>query len=246
MRLLDRLPRLRACPALLILLVLVASGCTTTIRTSASFDREAIRDLGLMPPEVQYFVRTATLTEARPERNQEVEAVLLQALENVLAQTEIRPGALGLTDSLLAAQPELALELTRARENAGSRADSIRAARRVPITQRVDPEVGRFADLADTDHLLFVRGTAYGSTGGATARDAAVAVASAILLGGFAVRSQKGLVLELLVVDANTAEVLWYNRTAPGAVGSDPLRLDAVERHLTTLLQPLIRGRGRE
>lgn len=227
----------------LVALLAVASGCATSaVRTADSFDREAVEEVGIMPPEIEYFVRTATLTEPRPERNDEVASVLVEALRNVLARTPIRPEALVLTDSALVADPALALELTRARESVALRADSIATLKAKTFTLAVDPEVGRFADLADTDHLLFVRGSAFGSSGGAVARDAAVAAATMILFGGLSVPSMNGLSIELVLVDANTAEVVWYNRTSRNQAGSNPLNLRSVETHIERLLAPLAPG----
>ena len=227
--------------AALILAVAVLSGCTSTLRTSESFQQErgSIESIAVMPPQVTYQVRTATTTEASPETEREVNAVILQALEQTLADTRIAVAPLGITDSLLAVDQDLALGLTRARESFGSVADSLYSTKAKVLTLTVDPEIGQFADRADSDYLLFARGTSYGSSGGATARDAVVAVASVLLFGGMAITQQEGLQLEFALVNANTAEVVWYNRNKPDQSGFDPLDVESVGKLCAKLLKPL-------
>jgi hypothetical protein len=225
----------------LLLAVATLARCTTTLRTSESFDQEraSIEAIAVMPPEVSYQLRTATLSEMSPETAVEVNAVVQQALENVLAESRFAVAPLVLTDSLLAADADLALGLTRARESFGLAADSLRATKHKVLTLTVDPEVGQFADQADADYLLFARGASFGSSTGASARDAVVAVASLLLFGGAGISQQKGIVLELALVNANTAEVVWYNRNKPGQTSFDPLDVDSIERLCTALLKPL-------
>ena len=93
----------------------------------------------------------ATLSEMAPETALEVNAVVQQALENVLAGSRFAVAPLALTDSLLTADADLALGLTRARESFGLAADSLRETKHKVLTVTVDPEVGQFADQADAD-----------------------------------------------------------------------------------------------
>lgn len=225
----------------LLLAVAVLTGCTNTLRTSESFneERDAIEAIAVMPPQVTYQVRTATSSEAAPEAELEVNAVIQEALERALAGTEITVAPLGLTDSLLMIDQDLALGLTRARESFSLAADSLFRSKDKVVTLTVDPDVGQFADRADSDYLLFARGASYGSSGGAAARDVVVAAASLLLFGGAGLPQQKGVQLELALVNANTAEVVWYNRNKPGESGFDPLDVESVERLCMKLLKPL-------
>lgn len=227
----------------LLVLLVVVSGCVTTVRTSPSFDRQAVRTVGVMPVDMEFFLRTSTTTERRGERNAEVEAVFAAALAAVIGDGGMAVVPIALSDSALAADPELALGLTRSRESVGQQMMRVAGREKAALPLDVVPEVGRFADLADSDYLLFVRGTAFSSSGGAAARDVAIAAVTAVLFGGVAIRQQKGFAVEMALVDANTSQVVWFNRTNPGSPGGDPFSQAAVERHLRTLLRSLVGGR---
>ncbi len=235
---------MRRAPALLLLVLLVAaSGCTSTVRTSERFEAEkdAIAAMAVMPPRVAHRLRTAaaTVTEADAEAQAAVNAAVHEAFENVLDGTSVRLAPLALSDSAVAADPDLALTLTRAQESFEEAADVLAETKEKVLSVEVDPEVGYFADMADSDYLLFVRGESWGSTT-AAARDIAVGVASALLFGGAAITQQKGLVLQVALVNANTAEVVWFNRNVPQDSNFNPADVGSVERLSRDLLKPLL------
>ena len=229
-------------------LVVVSTGCGTTVRTSERYEsvREDIRLVAPMPVEATYFLRTATVTEPAPELDAEFAVVVLEALNGALEETRFFGIPVVLTDSMLVADQELALDLTRAREAFGAAAASLRDTKEKVLTLQLNPEVGMFADMAEneTDYLLFARATGYGSSGGAVARDVAVAAVTGILFGAVGSSQTKGVLLELAIVAANTTEVLFYNRNKESESGYNPLDVESVERLCMRLLEP-VHGRVR-
>ena len=67
-----------------------------------------------------------------------------------------------------------------------------------------------------------------------------IAAATMLLFGGMAYRQQKGIQIELALVNANTAEVVWYNRNKPSETNYNPLDVASVQKLCAKLLKPLM------
>ena len=230
----------RFLPGFSLAFAIALSGCVGTVRTATDFDtrRASVDAAAVMPPEVSYSVRTATLSEPDAAMADSVAGILHVAIERAFRTTNIRPVVL-VADTLIAADPLFAEDLTRARQSFALAADSLARVRVKQIDLGVDPDVGIFADEAGTDYLVFARAAAYGSSGGAVARDVALGVLSAVLFGGASMTSPSGIVIEIGIVDANTADVVWYNRSTPQQ-SVNPLKLDAVEKLCKKLMEPIM------
>ncbi|HEX9916947.1 MAG TPA: hypothetical protein VGB16_04345 [candidate division Zixibacteria bacterium] len=201
--------------SLCLLSLLVFVGCAyTTERTHPNFSerRKEIKSIGIMPPEFHMFERTATIDEPKPELDAEADSNIVNALNEVLKEGGFVSVAVPMNDSALVYDQELALDLTRQKQSFDKACDSAIVSKKKTVNLTVDPNVGVFADLAQTDYLLFVRGMGYQTSGGAKAKDVAIGALSAVLFGTYAGSQWTGMVLEIGLVDANSAELLWYNR----------------------------------
>lgn len=190
------------------LIVFLMAGCANNIRMNKGFNdkRPEIKSLAIMPPDIAFVERTSTVTKPKPEALSEISKNIETAITNVLLQGKMAVNPLGISDSLLTADQELALSLTRAKQSFAAACDSVRMVKGKVIFISLDPEIGYFAESANTGYLVFVQGNGYESSTGAQVKDA-------IFAGFFGTSTQlKGLVLEIGIVDASTGEMLWYNR----------------------------------
>ena len=235
--------RRKALLSICLLSLLIFMGCASTLRTNPSFAqaRKMIKSIGIMPPEFHMFERTPTVNEPKPEFDAEACSNIVNALSEVLKEGDFTPIIVPLSDSVLMADQELALDLTRQKQSFAKACDSAITSRKKNINISVDPDVGIFANLAKTDYLLFVRGTGYQTSGGAKARDVAVGAISAILFGSYAGSQWTGMVLEIGLVDGNTGELLWYDRNTPDQSNYDARQPKSVKKLCKKILEKLIK-----
>ena len=235
-------------PAALLALALAASGCIpSAVRKSASFDRAALSAVGVMPSEIDYVppLRPEISEAERAETEAEIASLVAEAVRNVFTRTPIAPTLVVLTDSALAADSTLRLDLTRVREELNLRLDSIKTATN-PISFSLGTGTAQFGELAGTPYLMLARGTAE-ARGSERVRDSApipipIPIPTGILTIGIPTTSASlaWLSLELTLVDARTGEVVWYNTSgAHLTLRSGP----AIERLVETMMFTLAPGR---
>lgn len=220
----------------LLMAVILLAGCAGTMRTHPDFatHRAKLRAVAVISAEVDFFQRTATINDPKPEFNKEVSNVAKKALENVLAQGQIKVISAGLSDSLLSADQELALSLTRVKQSFAAACDSIARRKKKTLSDVLSPEIGYFADHVQTEYLIFARGSGYQSSGGAKGKDI-------VMAGLFGSGIQwNGLFLEVALVDGNTGQVLWYNRNTDSDSNYKPRELNSAEELCRKLLKKLI------
>jgi hypothetical protein len=223
----------------LFVLILLTSCASSAVWVNKDFDTiiHNVNTISVMPPQVEYFERTTGPTESKPEHNIEVSENTQVALNEVLQEAGYVVKPIELTDSILANNKNLALCLTRSQKRFSRICDSISRLKIKKETYKMDPEIGIIADRADVDYLLFSRGKAYGTSGGAKVADVAFGVLANVLgtHTSTSPRAWDGLSLELLLVDVNTAEAIWYNRDSKMAE-LNPFELEPVKRHCKSLL----------
>jgi hypothetical protein len=195
----------------LFLLILLTSCANVWVHKDFDSMKGNIQTITIMPPQIEYYERSAASTEPKPERNSEVIDNVQTCINEVLVEHGYTVKPAELTDSVLIDNQDLALLFTRTQKEISAICDSIDRLNLKKETYKINPEIGVFADRADVDHLLFSHGKAYGTTGGAKATDIALA-ALASAFGMYASTSKwEGLFLELVLVDANRAETIWYS-----------------------------------
>jgi hypothetical protein len=199
--------------------LLFAIGCASPFSSfDPEFDlkRAGMYSVGIavLPPDIVFVKKTVSGGESDMESQQQVARNVRAAVEQVLTEGGMRVVPAGLAADALLADPELALTLTRCSR---SFASACRAAPESPsenggmVSLGLSPDVGRFAERTGTDYLVLVRGNAYDSSDGARALNNFMSLAFAIITDADSMEAQQtqGLQLEIGVVEASTARVIW-------------------------------------
>lgn len=209
-----------------LLFVILLTSCTSAVWVHKDFNnmRDNVETISVMPTQVEYYERKAGSTEPEPEHNLEVSNNVHTALKEVLEEKGfiVRPS--GLPDSILADSQDLALCFIRSQKRFHIICDSVGKLGIKKETYKMDPEIDVFADMAGVDYLLFSRGLAYSTSEGGKVKDA---VLSSLLSPGKVLQFE-GVTLELLLIDANIAEAIWYNTNWPDT-RYDPFHLKSVK-----------------
>lgn len=216
-----------------LLFVILLTSCTKRVWIHRDFEatKDNIETIAIMPPQIAYFERLAGSTEPKPERIPEVADNVQTALNEVLTEGGFTVKSSGLTDSLLATNQDLSLCFIRSQKRFSEICDSLGHLKIKKETYKVDPEIAVFSDIAGVDYLLFNRGLAYGTSGGGKVKDAVLSS----LFGSGRPLQFEGLSLELLLIDANRAEAIWYNTNGTDS-RYDPFRLNNVKNLCKNLL----------
>jgi hypothetical protein len=221
-----------------LLFVILLTSCTNAVWVHRDFDnmRNNVETISIMPPQIQYYERKAGSTEPEPEHNLEVSNNLNTALKEVLEEKDFIVKPSGLTDSILADSQDLALCFIRSQKRFHVICDSVGRLGTKKETYKMNPEISIFADIAGVNYLLFSRGLAFSTTEGGQIKDAIFTGLKAGLFRTYSPAPQKeGLSMELLLVDANRAEAIWYNGDSE-TTGLNPFELKPVKRHCKLLL----------
>ncbi len=217
----------------LFVLILLTS-CTSTVWVHRDFDsmRDNLKTISVMPPQAAYFQRKTGSTDPEPEHNFEVSNNVQAALREVLEEKGFIVKPAGLTDSILINDEDLALCLARSLRRFHGICDTLGKLKIKKKTYKMNPGIGVFAEQADADYLLFSRGVAFTTSEGGKIKDA---VLTSILNPGRFVQYE-GLTLELLLIDANLAEAIWYNTNWPNS-RCDPFSLNDIKDLCNDLLK---------
>lgn len=200
-----------------LLILLVASillNCTSTRKLHEDWDKKRtdIKTVTILPPQMEFIIQTATLNEPKPEFNDTLSFTVEAALTQLLRDYNFEVGDAVISDSILMADQELARDLTNTFKKFAEIASEIVKENPKYLDKKMNPEIGQFADRAAANYIFLIKGVGFGASGGAVAKDIAIGVVTAVLFGSVGVRQYDGLILEIAIVDANTAEVIFYNR----------------------------------
>ncbi len=196
-----------------LIFVILLTSCTSAVWVHRDFEnmRDNVETISIMPPQIQYFQRKAGSTDPEPEHNLEVSNNVNTALKEVLEEKGFIVKPSGLTDSILVNDEDLALCFVRSQKRFHVICDSVGKLEIKKETYKMDPEISIFADMAGADYLLFSRGLAFSTSGGGQVKDA---VLSSLFNPGKPLQFE-GLTLDLLLIDANISEAIWYNTNWP-------------------------------
>jgi hypothetical protein len=183
--------------------------------------------LAIMPPQLEVTEVTVTGADARRDFGSDMSRSLQTAIERTLTHGNLLYRPPDLADSVLTADQELALSLSRARRSVAYayREAGASVGQDGSVSIPVNPEVGEFADRAGTDFLLFVRGTASTESKGVEALDQLVELAALLIFGDDDDAEKEKppkpepdlpepdlLTLEIGIVEASSARLVWYSR----------------------------------
>jgi len=153
---------------------------------------------------------------------------------NILLKTGICKFLLKKT--VLLEDQELALDLTNTLKRYSDACDEIVKSKKKNLETKMNPKIGQFADMADANYIILIKGLGFGSSGGAIARDAVINVASLMLFGGMSISQYDGLILEIAIVDANSSEIIYFNRNLESKSKYLPLSKGSCKKLLYQLL----------
>jgi hypothetical protein len=215
-----------------LVLIFLLTSCGRPVWVKEDFEaiRYNVKTISVMPPQTECYERMAGGTEPNPELNSKVSRRLKNALNKVLEEEGFVMKDANLSDSILIKNQDLALSFTRLQTRFDAICDSIGKLKIKKETYKTDPEIGMFADHTGADYLLFSRGKAYKSSEASKEMEAL-----SFIRFGTPMQLSEGLILELALFDANTAEAIWYNGNLEAA-GLDPLRVLELMKHCKNLL----------
>lgn len=203
---------------IIISVALILSGCASYQKHPDFIERQKkIYTAGVMPPDIEIFRLNFKgdkdpmydlMNKAVNFSKDEVEAIF--AKKNYVVQK------LDLTDTALEAAPELKTALFNVRNLFNRKLEEIKKRKEKQFTYSVGPDVNIFADLTDTDVLVFIKESGYKKTGGEIAKDIAKSVLFSAALAavggiGYMYIFPNIAVIQIAVVDSNTGDILWYN-----------------------------------
>lgn len=206
-----------------------------------------ITSVAILPPDVDMVEATFTGKERKPQHKDKVSKNVEDALRLAMEYGGLDVKSTGLTHASLVENQDLAFGLTKARRSFAAAIDIINAQTGGDIESEegrfvripVDPEIGHFADLAQADYLLMVRGRGFKSSDTKSLVDFVRNLKSGKSNG----RQSSGLTLEVGIIDASTAELIWFNRNTSEESDYNPLDARDVDNLCKALLQYVLEHR---
>jgi hypothetical protein len=197
-----------------LLFLILLTSCTSSVWVHRDFDstRHNLQTIAVMPPQIEYSERMAGSTESKPEYNSKVSKYTQAALNEALKEAGYVTKPLRLSDSTSTNIQDSTPCLIHSQKKAYSICDSIGRLKIKKETYKMNSEIDVLAERANANYLLFCRGKAFSTSEG---REIVDAIFTGIKTGALRTFSpgpqREGLSLELLLVDANRAEAIWYN-----------------------------------
>ncbi len=228
-----------------LLLIILLTSCVSVVWVHRDFDsiKDTIKTIAIMPPQFEYFERSGSSINPKPERNSEVSDTVSTALNRALQKAGFTVSPSGLTDSVLTNNQDLSQCLIRSNKKISEICDSIDKSKIKKESYKMDPEIKVFADRVHVDYLLFSLGTVVKPPSGFAALfDGSPGVAVGIGNLSLSVseklpKDKDGMIIKLVLVDANTSEAIWHSRTS-GPQDVDPFDF----KHLKSLCRELLRS----
>ncbi len=224
-----------------VLLLAGALGCSSLPKTAPQFDTIAgeIQAVAVMPSAFAITEVGSFSAQSIAEITHDIEVEVTQAAEQVVGAGTYRLAAIASADEDLAGSPELTQRLGAQYTELSQVDQKLAATKGKTIDLDYAADIDYFADLAGTDHLLFVQGSGWFKTTGAQVKEAVVSTALAVLFGGGpGMGPASSTWLKAYLVDAKRGKVVWYN--AVNAANSDPRKPSHLSKVCQKLLKPLV------
>lgn len=201
------------------LLILVCCGGCATIKYHPTYleRKEIIKKIGVMPPEFKVYLITATEgNKLMHDLTSKGEKILLSEIETLIKEKGIIFQEIRLTEEDLEKEPDLRFEITKVQEKFNQvNQKIIKEAYKKELNYSIGSDVNQFADRANADALIFIRGTGFKKSKGQVTKDIFKAVAIAVATAGAvqpAGYTYCAICLQIALVDSDTGDVLWYNK----------------------------------
>ena len=200
--------------------LLFCVGCATTIKYHPAYleKKETIKKIAIMPPEATVYLITATEgNKVLHDVSLKVEEALLSEIENLVKVKKVVYQNVRLTKEDLEKEPDLKFELTKVQEKFTQiNQEILNKARKKEINYSIGSDINQFADRADADVLIFIRGTGFKKSAGQVTKDIFKAIAITVATAGVVQPSGHYTYyaqdLQIAVVDGDTGDILWYNK----------------------------------
>lgn len=228
-----------------VIILITFCSCTSTVRLNKDYQNEInnINKITVLPPRFEYFERGATMNETKPEFVSGINENIVNAINENLSRAGYNIVPSDLTEDVLIQNQEMALILTQSYDKFIKSLDEIDNSNKHELEISLIPEIGIFADYTDADYLIYVAGSGYNSSEGAKVKDVGLSCLTGILFGTASHSQWSGMQLYLAVVNANTSEIIWFNRNTASTSDFDPMNYGDIYNLCEMLLREGITGK---
>lgn len=233
----------RAC--VLAAVMLFASGCATAKFHPEFKERQKnVTKVAVVAPQIDAYLLTFKGDRNRLDYVAKImEKAMVDGAEYTFSQKGYAVKKLDLSEAALAARPELRTAVFNVNKLVDKALSDMKMNKQRKFTYTVGPDVNPFADLSDSDVLVFMRAVGFEKSEGQIAQETvkavAVTVASAMVGAAVTPTVQAGAVtIEIAVVDGNDGAVLYYNANGADAGNYSPRSNWQVSNLTRSLLLP--------
>lgn len=206
------------CTALTLLIFM--SGCAVC-KTHPEFKerQKKIKKIAVMPPRVDAYLVTFKGDNNRLDYLAKImEKAMVNGVEFAFSQKGYAIKKLELGDTALGKNSDLKTAVFNVNRLFDKALQDIKTNKEGKFAYSLGSDVNTFADLSDSDALVFMRGTGYEKSEGEIAKEVVKAVAVSVacaMVGAVAPSSIKtsAVAMDIVVVDANDGAILWHNFT---------------------------------
>ncbi len=221
------------------------SGCATPYMTHPEFKERHLNmhSVSVMPPEVDAYVLTfqgdkKRLTDIIPM----MEKTTLEQTKKSLTEKGYTLKELDLSEPVLEDQPELRTALFNARKLFNKAIEDIIKHRNKKFIYSIGAEANTFANISDSDVLIFVKEEGVKKSAGEIAKDVVkgcLITAACLLIGAIyiPIPDTCATIVHVAVVDSNDGSILWYTNNACNTKW-DPANEKQMAQLITNLIKP--------
>ena len=220
------------------------SGCAT-YRVHPEFKErhKNIHAVTVMPPETDAYILTFQGDKKRLNDLVPImEKTTVQELEKVLSDKGYVIKKLELGKEALDAKPQLRETLFNVNKLFTKSLEDIAKGKKKTFTYSLGSEVNTFADLAESDILIFTKEEGIKKSAGEIAKDVTkgLVTSAALLLIGVVyipIPQTAATIAHVAIVDSNDGAILWYNNNAIN-VNWDPENQKQLAQLIKSLINP--------
>lgn len=192
---------------------LIGAGCATLPKKSPDFEMvtKEMKAIAIMPASMALTEQGAFTSQSMPELTHDVEREIERTAGSLVGESRYQLGALDVSDSALAADPELRTAIFEQQQGMADVFARLAKSKSKTIDIPYTASLDLIADRAASDHLLFVAGSGSFKSTGAQVKEAVIAGVAALFGGTPAASAAGETFLAGILVDANRGKVVWYN-----------------------------------
>jgi hypothetical protein len=224
-----------------VIFLLYSCGCATYLVHPDFKERQkSIHSFAVMPPEVSVYKLTfkgdrLTMYDLIPV----VERYTIEEIKKIFIEKNYEFRELNLSKDVLAKNLKLKTALFNVNKLFNKALNDIQKRKKKEFTYTLGWEVNRFADISNSDILIFVKVEGFKKTGGEIAKDflKSILIGVATLGSAFVIYYPSVTLVRVAVVDSNNGNILWYNHNI-GYHNVDCVNEKAFRRVIRFILRP--------